>query len=308
LSKTFPSRAEAEFRGEVDVPLSGLAALGGAVLLFGTNWPLTKIALSDGAAPLWFAEGRMALSALFSIVLLAVLGRLKWPGKRDLPALLSVGFFQLAAFMALAHAGLAWVPAGRTSILSNATSLFVAPLAFFLLREPISTSQIVALGLGLGGVAVMLGPWAINWAAPGVLLGHVFLLAAAFCWAVAIVTVRRYPPRLSMLEILPWCFGLATLVLSPQVFLESPGHWGARGYAALLIVGLIGGPFGTWCVMQAAATLPAIVSSIGFLATPIVGLLLATFWLGEPLRADLVVGGLLILSGVGVVAWPKRRR
>ena len=42
--------------------------------------------------------------------------------------------------------------------------------------------------------------------------------------------------------------------------------------------------------MEATARLPAMVSSIGFLATPAVSLLLANWLLGEPLTADLLLG------------------
>jgi O-acetylserine/cysteine efflux transporter len=67
-------------------------------------------------------------------------------------------------------------------------------------------------------------------------------------------------------------------------------------------------PVGTWCVMQASATLPAMVASVGFLATPAMGLLLSTWWLGEPLGADLLAGSALIPGGVACAAWPERRR
>ena len=58
-----------------------------------------------------------------------------------------------------------------------------------------------------------------------------------------------------------------------------------RPWAALAYIGLIAGPFGTWCVIQATATLPTVVSSVGFLTTPAISLLLANLLLGEPITA-----------------------
>ena len=84
-----------------------------------------------------------------------------------------------------------------------------------------------------------------------------------------------------------------------------PNH---TAWAALLAVGLIAGPIGTWCVMQATASLPTVVSSVGFLATPATGLVLSGLLLGEPITLDLIVGTTLILAGVGAAAWPRRRR
>ncbi len=75
----------------------------------------------------------------------------------------------------------------------------------------------------------------------------------------------------------------------------------------LAYIGLIASPFGTWCVIQATATLPTVVSSVGFLTTPAISLILANLLLGEPITADLLAGSALIIFGVGVAAWPTRR-
>ena len=282
--------------------------LAGAVVLLGASWPLTKLALGGGAAPAWFAAGRVGLSALAAAAALALAGRLRVPGRADLPALLAVGVLQLAGFFALSHAALAWVPAGRTAVLSNATTVWIVPLSLLVLREPIPRRRWWATALGLAGVAALTGPWAIDWADPRAVVGHALLLAAALSWSLAMVATRRRPPRLSMLELLPWAFAAAAAVLLPVALLQPPGVWGTEAWMALGLVGVLAGPAGTWCVMQATMTLPAVVASLGFLATPAVGLLLATAWLGEPLTPDLLAGAALILGGVAVATVPGRAR
>lgn len=297
-----PARAEA-------IPAAGLVQLTVSVLLLSSAWPITKNAVVLGANPLWFALGRAGFSGLTAFVALGVLGRLRLPGRADLPALLGVGLLQLAGFFALAHAAVALVPAGRTVVLSNVTTVWIVPLSVWLLHEAIPPRRWVAAGLGLAGIAVLTSPWAIDWTAPGVLLGHAMLLGAAGSWALAMVIVRRTPPRMSMLQLLPWCFGLATCVLTPLAVFATPGpgHWGLPAGLALGYIGLVAGPVGTWCVLQVASTLPAMVASIGYLATPAAGLLLSSWMLGEEITPDLVVGALCILAGVTVAAWPGRR-
>ena len=49
------------------------------------------------------------------------------------------------------------------------------------------------------------------------------------------------------------------------------------------------------------------VSSVGFLTTPAVSLLLANLLLGEAITADLLAGSALIMAGVACAAWPRRR-
>lgn len=292
------------------VAARGLVPLAGSVVLLGSTWPVTKAAIGAGASPLWFAVGRAGCSVLTALVLLGALGRLRMPARRDWPAVLAVGVFQLAGFFALTHAAMAWVPAGRSAVLSNVTTIWIVPLSVLVLGENIPPRRWLAAALGLAGVVVLMGPWAIDWAAREVVIGHVFLLGAGLAFAVAMIVVRRAPPQGGMLPLLPWCFGIATVLLVPLALVEGGdiGAWPAPSVAALAYTGALAGPVGTWCVMAAAATLPAMVASVGLLATPAMGLLLSAWFLSEPLDADLAGGTALILGGVACAAWPGRQR
>ncbi len=279
-------------------------------MLLSSAWPLTKLALAAGTTPLWFAEGRAVLSGLMAVAVTAGLGRLRLPDRQDWPAVLAIGGLQIGVYFALAHEAAYYVPAGRTAILANTTTIWIVPLSVVFLHETIPARRWLAAVVGLAGVAVLINPLAIDRSAPGVLLGHLFLLGAGLAWSLAIILTRARGPSRPMLELLPWCFLVGGLVILPLVLWHAPtgslGHagisWWALGY-----VGLVAGPFGTLFIMQAQASLPTMVSSIGFLMTPAISLLLATLLLHEPLTPDLLLGSALIMSGVLVAAWPGRR-
>jgi O-acetylserine/cysteine efflux transporter len=297
-------------RANAALPVGGLVQLLASVVLLSSAWPLTKIALAAGSTPLWFAEGRAVLSGLTACFLLAVMRGLRVPSRADLPAILAVGGLQLGAYFALAHEAVAWVPAGRTAILANTTTIWVVPLSLIFLREVIPARRWLAAGLGLAGVGVLINPLAIDWSSRDVIVGHIFLLGAALSWSIAIIVTRAARPSLSMFALLPWCFLVGSLVLAPMIWWHAPqgtlgdrpASWWALGY-----IGLIAGPLGTWCVMEATAKLPTLVSSVGFLTTPAVSLILANVFLGEPFTPDLLVGSALIMAGVVFAAWPRRR-
>ncbi len=104
-----------------------------------------------------------------------------------------------------------------------------------------------------------------------------------------------------MLELLPFAFTIALVILLPLAPLREPGGGlgsGAWPHAAL--VGLLAAPLGTWCVIEAGRLLPGAVASMGFLLVPVVGVAAAALWLGEPMGWDRCVGGALILSGVAL--------
>ena len=281
---------------------TGFSQLAVSVILLSSAWPLTKIALSLGSTPIWFAEGRAVLSGATIAVILALRGRLRVPHRDDLPALVAVGVCQLGLYFAFAHEAVAWVAAGRTAILANTTTIWVVPLSLIFLREHIPLRRWLAAGFGLAGVVVLMSPWAIDWSSRDVLIGHAFLLGASLSWSVAIIVTRAATPRSTMFELLPWCFAVSAVLLAPLVLWHAPhGGIGTQpmSWVALAYIGLIAGPFGTWCVIEATATLPAVVSSVGFLTTPAISLILANLMLGEPITAG---------SAGGIRADHRRRR
>lgn len=292
------------------VSAKGIVQLIASVILLSSAWPLTKIALSRGATPLWFAEGRAVLSGItvFAIVLLR--GRLRMPARPDLAAIAAIGGLQLAGYFAFSHIAVAWIPAGRTAILANTTTIWIVPLSLVFLREYIPPQRWMAAGLGVAGVVVLMNPWAIDWASTRILVGHTFLLLASLSWSVAMIVTRAARPSLPMLELLPWCFGLASLLLLPLVLVEAPhGTLGTQpaSWLALGYIGFLAGPVGTWCVVEATARLPTMVSSVGFLATPAVSLVLSNLLLGERITPDLLAGSVLIIGGVAMAALPGGR-
>lgn len=274
-----------------------LAYLAGAVLLLGACWPATRWAVQHGAGSAWFALGRAALSAVSACAVLGVMGRLRWPGRADMPALLALGGLQLAAFFALSHAAVEHVGAGRVAVLSNAVLVPAVPLSVLVLHERVSPNRWLAAGVAFAGVVVLAGPWTADWHGPGVAWGGVLLAAAATCWALAIVAMRRWPPAVPVGSLLPWSFALAAALLLPWALLHPRGAWTAGSGWALVLIGLFAAPWGTWCVLQAQRLLPVAVSSTGFLLAPVLGLLLGVAWLGEALTVDLVLGAALVLGG-----------
>ena len=280
----------------------GLKLLLLAVVLFGGVWPISRHALAH-ATPVWFATSRAGLAAISSAVLLLVLRRLRRPRRGDWPAVLALGCLQLAAFFLMTHLALPLVGAGRTAVLSNVTLMWLVPLSILVLGETVSSQRWVAVAVAMAGVLVMTGPWAFDWGAPGALAGHLLLLGSALVWSVAIVIVRRWPPASPMMELLPWSFALATVLLAAAALLREPdGGIGRGAWLEAGFIGLVAAPIGTWAVIECGRHLNAVVASVGFLLVPVLALGLATVWLGEPLGWDLIVGGVLIVTSVVVAA------
>ncbi len=281
---------------------SALRLLFIAIVLLGGSWPITKAAM-EHATPLWFGSSRAGLAALVAALLLGVMGRLRLPRREDYRTVLYIGVFQLGGFFVLTHLAVSLVPAGRTAILSNVVAYWLIPLSVLILGERVSGQRWLAAGISLLGAAVLIGPWAVDWEDTGVLVGHAMLMLAGLAWTIAIIGSRKWPPRSTMLELLPWCFALGTAVLLPlAILLEPNGGIGTESWPHAAFIGLLAAPIGTWCVIEATSRLPGAVASVWFLLVPVVGVVVSALWLGEPIGWDVYVGGGLIALSVLLAA------
>lgn len=295
--------------------VSGRTAAGLFVLvivLWGVNWPVMKVGLAY-LPPLHFALLRMLLGGLTMFAVAALAGQLRLPARRDWPIVVSVGVLQMSAFMALGFFGLRFVGSGRAAILAYTTPVWVLPLSVWVLKERVSAGKLAGFALGLTGVAVLFNPAGFDWGDHRVLLGNGLLLLGAALWAVQIVHVRTHRWAGTPLSLVPWQQTVAVLVLAPLAWLFEADlsiQWTPESIAILAYNGPLATGFCFWAMLTITRALPAVTTSIGSLATPLVGMLAGAWWLGEPLSAT-NTGGLALIAGAVAAlalseAWARR--
>lgn len=287
-----------------------LLLLAAVVVLWGVNWPIMKVGVGV-IPPIWFAVLRTSIGAASILGFLLVTRRFAWPTRRDLPVIASVGLLQVGAFLALVNVALLHVDAGRSAVLAYTTPLWVGPGAILFLGERPTPMKLGGLALGLGGVALLFSPAAIDWGDRPALLGNLLLMIAAAGWAVAILHVRGREWRLSLLQLLPWqLLASQPLLILLAWQLEGPLDldWSPAVLAILAYNGPIASAFCYWAVLAVTRSLPATTTSLSLLAVPAAGLVASALALGEPLGAPLIGGCALILGGVALVNLGDRRR
>ncbi len=284
--------------------------LAAVVVLWGINWPVMKVGL-DHIGPLWFAVGRVGLGCVCLFGVLIALGRLHLPGRRELPVLISVGAFQVAAITALIHSALQFTEPGRSAFLTYTTPLWAAPLAALFLGERLTLRKSLGLALGLGGIAVLLEPASFDFSDTRALIGSAMLIGAAMTSAAVIVHMRARGGAVTVLELVPWQMLLGTVLLLPAALLiEGPlqADWTPALIAVLAYNGPIASAFCIWAYVVVMRDLPATMTSVGSLGTPAVGLLSSALFLAEPLPAAKILGIGLIAGGVLTVTVANLRR
>jgi drug/metabolite transporter (DMT)-like permease len=186
--------------------------------------------------------------------------------------------------------------------------LWLVPLAL-VTGEAVPSQRWLGVAAGLVGIVVLADPLQQDWHAGGILLGHALLLGAALSWALAIFHARRHAWHLTPLQALPWQMLLAALLLTAMAaLLEPDGHIERSGNVLLTLAYLgIVGPAGAWAATSVARALPILVSSLGFLGVPVLGLVISTLWMGEQVTPALLAGTALIGFGLVLVMTARQR-
>jgi drug/metabolite transporter (DMT)-like permease len=282
----------------------GLLGLIIVVLAWGLTWPVNKVVLMS-LSPLWAVTLRSAIATAALFLLQTASGRLALPPRGDLPVLLSITLLHMVGFNLLASWGLSLVPTGRTVVLAYTTPLWVTPGAALFLREPLTVRRAAGVVLGLAGLVTLLNPRVLDWSDRSVVLGHLAVLAAALLWAASILHIRAHRWVSTPFALIPWETLLTTVLLAPIALAIAPTPDVDRGPAfvsLLLYLGIGGTAVAYWAVATASRNLPAVTTSLGLLATPVVSVITATIWLGEALTLPLVIAIVLVLGGVAVGA------
>ena len=286
----------------------GLLALVIVIVAWGLTWPVNKVVLAT-LSPLWAVTLRSAIATVALFALTGWRGRIAWPPRQDLPVLLSITLLHMLGFNLLASWGLELVPAGRTVVLAYTTPLWVTPGAALFLREPLTARRAAGVVIGLAGLGTLLNPLALDWGARDVVLGHLAILAGALLWALSILHIRAHRWASTPFALIPWETLLATALLVPVALATTPpvpADWSLGFVGLLLYLGIVGTAVAYWATATASRHLPAVTTSLGLLATPVVSVVTATLWLGEPLTASLVVAIALVLGGVALGATDRR--
>jgi drug/metabolite transporter (DMT)-like permease len=217
----------------------------------------------------------------------------------------------MTAFGALVGLGLSMIPAGRSIVLGYTTPLWVAPGAALFLREKLSRMQVIGVAVGMLGLALIFNPLAFDWNDRKALLGNALILIAAFCWAASILHVRAHKWISTPFQLVFWEVLLSTvlLVLIALLFEGVPViPWRWEVMALFFYGGAFGVVLAYWAMAMVNRSLPAVTTSIGILATPVVGVLSAVVALNEPLSLPLVGAMLLIGGGIAMGTLEHWRR
>lgn len=277
-----------------------LALLALIAVVWGLNWPVIKLTVQS-LPPLWMTTIRCAIAAAVLLALQLWQRNLIVPRRGDIPVLVSIALLHMVAFATLIAIGMQFVPASRAVVLGYTTPMWVAPLAYVFLGERVSTMRLLGVVLGLGGLMLIFNPLAFDWNDRPALIGNGLVLLAAVCWAFNIVHVRGHRWVSSPFQLVLWEVLLAGSIMAVMAlaFEGIPKvEWTPQLLGLLAYGGVLGTAVAFWAMAVVTRSLPALTTSLGLLAAPIVGIVGSAIWLREPVSTSLLAALSLMAAGI----------
>ncbi len=272
------------------------------VLILGFNWPVMATSIKS-ITPIWMGVFRVtgALVVVFTIALAK--GKLSLPDRHDLPIIVSLAVFRLAAVFVLVFTALELVPPGRSSVVVWTTSLWTVPIAAIFLGERMSGRRWVGLLLGIAGVVVLFEPWSFDWSQTDVLIGHILLIVAAITNAATAVHIRAHRWAVTPLEAIPWqLLGAGIILVVIALIVDGPPviDWTPQLTWVVLYQGVLATGVAFWAQIVILRNLAAVSTNLTLMAVPVVGVVSSALLLGEDITTSLGVGLILVIVGVAL--------
>ncbi|HEY9361079.1 MAG TPA: DMT family transporter [Xanthobacteraceae bacterium] len=269
--------------------------------LGGTAAAVTRYLVGD-ADPLTLAVLRWGIGFL-CVLPVALLLRVRWPMRRDWPAVAALGICFFGLFFILYNIAVGYTTAARASLALSTLPLQTMLIAALLGAEPLSLRKSAGVGVAMLGVFAALAS-GLSQAPAGAWRGELIMTAAVLCMAVYNVLARPLMQRSSALGFLTvgMGFGAAGLTLAGVATnrISVLADFGAPQWIAGVYLGVGGGAlaFILWVLALQRATPTQVANTMTL--NPIAAALLATQLVDEPITLNLVAGVIAVCLGIWI--------
>lgn len=290
------------------VNLRALAYLGGAVLLWGTSFAVTKSAYA-ALPPMYVVWLRMIVALIGFLPLLPLVKRPAYePGDWKVLALATL--FIPCLYFTLEGFAIRFTSSSQAGVIAAVMPLIVAISAWAVLRERPSRRTIGAILVTMAGVAVLSLGGASPAAAPNPVLGNLLELAAMLAAAGSTLTIKRLTTRYDPLLITGLQMGVGSVFFAPLALASGPVDWAAVPVNAWLAVGYLGigcglGAFGLY--NSGLRLVPATRAALTINLVPAVALVTGWLALGETMSPFQIGACVLIVGSVAYAELGGRR-
>lgn len=215
-------------------------------------------------------------------------------------ALLGRALITLTAWL-LYYSAARMLPLAQLLTLYFAAPIITTLLAMPMLGERVPRSRWLSVGLGFAGVAVACDPGGLAFSG-----ATVAVLAAATCWGIAVILMRRIARRES--TALQMFYTNAVFLVATAAATAWRHQWPDLFQIGLLGAVCAAGAFGQFCLFEGARRAPASIMATVEYSALIWAFVLGFVIFGDVPRTPVFVGaGLILAAGAWLVVSEQRR-
>lgn len=280
------------------------------VVIWGSNFSAIKYALRE-FPEVTFNALRLVLASAVFLAAMAVLRRRARAGRRPPDPPLSsrewalvvlLGVLGTTLYQLCFLAGVARTSVANSSLIFGATPVAVAIMATLAGHDRLRAAHWIGAALSLTGIYVLVGTRAALSAAT--LAGDALVFASMLCWSLYSVLAQPLLRRHSPLVVTGWAMATGTAIyLVPAAGPMLRTNWQAISTTSWLLMAAsallaLSFAYMVWytAVQRIGSSRTALYSNL----TPIVAMIVAALWLGEPITRRQVAGAALVLGGIAV--------
>lgn len=235
-------------------------------------------------------------------------GRFPIPAKQRLFPLFLLGLTGIFAYNYFFFKGLKLVEAGRASVIVAQNPIVIALLSAYFFKERLTPLRVAAILLSVSGAALAItrgNPASVFQGGLGV--GELYIFGCVATWAAYSLLGKAVMRNLSPLHSVTHSVLIGTGLLLPFALIEggiqaAPSYaW--RAWAGLGYLAVFGTVVGFFWFYEGIQQIGAMKAGLFINFVPISAIIMAVLLLGEPMTWSLLVGGVLVISGVVLMNW-----
>jgi drug/metabolite transporter (DMT)-like permease len=252
-------------------------------IVWGTNWPMFKLAVRE--ISVWtFRALSVPIAGLTILAYARMRGHSLRVPRRYWKTVFAATMCYLVVWNIASTYAAVMIPSGQAAVLGFTMPLWSAAISWLLLGEKMNPRLAVALLLGAGAVALLMVPGLSAYAqAPA---GFALGLAAGLGWAVGTLILKRGAVAVPVAVLTGWQLMLTSVPVILGAATLGDYDWFMPSWqtiALVLYIALVPMSIGNVTWFSIVGLLPVNVAGLSAIMVPVVAMLTGTLLMGEPL-------------------------
>lgn len=237
--------------------------------------------------------------------------RLPLPGKRQLIPLFLMGMTGVFLYNVFFLKGLRLIEAGRASIIIANNPIFIAIMSALIFRDRLNPLKVAGILISVTGAVIVITRGQLSAGLGGGFgWGELFIFGCVASWVTYSLLGKSVMSELSPLVAVTYSSVVGAVCLLPPAVMEGifdSGSYSVAAWVSVFYLGFFGTVLGFVWYYEGIKRIGPVRAGLFINFVPVSAVFLAFLILGEPLTVSLIIGAVLVSSGVYLTTLGSRR-